>query len=120
VNINRKVRDRDSETEPFTPRIATFNFCPILESARNISINEQIAVLVVYGPIPRAGYPLPEHKSVVTLAMLTQTDTVATSGVYRVMQRDGLSEMLDDLEDHGGYRCSLIEPSGEVNQGYFL
>ena len=92
----------------------------ILDSARTAAEVEAIPMLIVYGPIPATGYIDESHRDTIELVSLTQRQGCAKTVVYRVLRRELVGQVLDELEDHGGYRASMVEPNGDIAQGYQL
>lgn len=92
----------------------------ILDSARAAAEAEAIPMLIVYGPIGASGYIDDQHRDTMELVSLTHRQGAAKTAVYRVLRRDLIGTLIDQLEDHGGYRVSMIEPNGDFAQGYQL
>ncbi len=92
----------------------------ILDSARNAADFEGVPMLIVYGPIPDTGYVSEDHRDTIELVSLTQRQGGAKTVVYRVLRRELVGAVLDELEDDGGYRASMVETSGNIAQGYQL
>lgn len=100
--------------------IRTISVETIYESAKTTAINEELFVLIVYGPIPASGYIDESHRDIVNLVSLTQRQGAAKTAVYLVLRREEIGRMLDDLEDHNGYRAMMIDCDGDIVQGYQL
>ncbi len=90
----------------------------VLQTAEEIAEKEGYAILVIHGPIDqKTGFPEERHKDYMQIALYSPGDTCLT-GIYRVTDRENIGEVVDDLENHGGYRCVMINPDGTFHQGY--
>lgn len=93
---------------------------PPCDNARQLAVAENISILLVSGPIPMdIGYPQKSHRDAMQMISLTSlADPGRRVALYRVSDRDLLSEVIDDMENHGGYRCSLYLKDGNIDPGY--
>ena len=93
-----------------------------LDLARDMAQSEDKEILLISGAIPMdIGYPEEEHKEIVQLVNLTSPDGLSRKvALYRVLNRRRLHEIVDYMQDHGGYRCQLVKPDGSLDQGYYL
>lgn len=91
-----------------------------LDFAKEMARNEASEILLISGPIPMTiGYPCEEHQNVIQLATL-MTQDMRKVGLYRILQKRELYRVMEDMENHGGYRCALYGPDGSIDAGYYL
>lgn len=93
-----------------------------LDLARDMAQSEDSEILLISGAIPMdLGYPEEEHKNIIQLTNLTSPEKSNRKiALYRVLNRRRLHEVVDFLQNHGGYRCALIRPNGDIDPGYYL
>lgn len=93
-----------------------------LDLARDMAMAEDGEILLISGSIPMdIGYPDTDHKDILQLANLTTMGDVGRKiALYRVLNRRRLHEVIDYMENHGGYRCHLVKNDGTLDQGYYL
>lgn len=93
-----------------------------LSFAKSLAESERQAMFLVSGPLPmNGGYPKEGHREVMQLATLTSEGGVGRKvAIYRVLDKKDLHRVMDDLEDHGGYRCALVKPDGSIDPGYYI
>ena len=97
-----------------------------LDLARDMAQSEDGEILLISGAIPMdIGYPEEGHKEIIQLVNLTAPDRDRTStarkvALYRVLNRRRLHEVVDHMQEHGGYRCQLIRTDGTLDPGYYL
>jgi hypothetical protein len=93
-----------------------------MEFARELAISQGEAVFLISGPIPmEIGYPQEEHKDCLSLVTFMSHGTGKRKiGLYRITADRKISAVMDDLENHGGYRTSLYLPDGNISAGYSI
>ena len=91
-----------------------------LEFAKSMAQSEQSSILLVSGPIPMdSGYPARDHANIIQIATIIAHGR-RKIGLYRILQRQELHRVIEDMEHHGGYQCALYLPDGSLDSGYFL
>lgn len=102
-------------------RAFTTNRMP-LDLAKDMARSEGGEILLVSGAIPMdIGYPDKDHKEIIQLTNLSSPDGFSRRvALYRILNRRRLHEVIDYMENHGGYRCQLIKDDGTLDQGYYL
>jgi len=98
-----------------------------LDLAREMAQSEDGEILLISGAIPMdIGYPDDEHKDIIQLVNLSTANAPSIPSnsrkvaLYRILNRRRLHEVVDYMQDHGGYRCQLIKSDGTLDPGYYL
>lgn len=92
----------------------------VLDSTRNQARKTSSHMLIIFGIIPEMGYVDESHQAAIKLSMLVARQGDTKTAVYEVLRLDLLDKIVDELEFNGGYRASLIDPEGEIVQGFQL
>ena len=105
------------DLENFLAQITPGN---MLDNARTIALKEKNPILIVHGIIPPDLSFSEDSQDIITLISASPVSSQSMTAIYRVTDRKRIGNVIDQLADHGGFRCSLIEKNGEVHQGYHL
>lgn len=95
----------------------------LLQIAEVIAMQTGIRTLIIQGLIDGPnGLPgsCPGYKGEIDLAMLEQKAAYLHVGIYRVHNEDSLCEIIDRLQDQGGYRTTVINADGVIDPAYSL